>query len=353
MKGNVFQCHVENTDKQQFLKSVGILGEHINKTFTYPQDIASVCKSFEIVELVQLKNLSKKEYEEDMVLKKMIWETSMKTYMKRKDLLESNSRSIYTIVWGQCSPMVQSKVESFDEFEAKSGDCDCVWLLKEIQGITHRFEGTRNVFISLDDAWSSYYSYRQGNKQTLHDYLKEYQGLVQVLEHYGSALGAEGPYQDAVKDDVMAETGPTDEEYKKRTVIAAKKKSVAIGFLKRADRKRYGGLWSNLENLYTRGKDQYPTDLTGAYNLLLNYKAPLPQTYGRRDGHHVSREEEEVSGITFLQNSAPIPGTDGALHELIKCYNCQNQGHYASACPQENRERRSAAPASVPWDYNQ
>jgi hypothetical protein len=46
-----------------------------------------------------------------------------------------------------------------------------------------------------------------------------------------------------------------------------------------------------------------------------------------------------VSGITFLQNSGPIPGTDGALHELIKCYNCQNQGHYAGACPQENREQ--------------
>jgi hypothetical protein len=163
--------------------------------------------------------------------------------------------------------------------------------------------------------------------------------LVQVLEHYGAALGAEGPYQDAVRDDVEEETpGLTDKEYKKRTVIAAKKKSVAIGFLKRADRKRYGGLWSELENLFTRGEDQYPTDLTGAYNLLLNYKAPLQQTYGRRDGH-ANREEEEVSGITFLQNSGPIPGTDGAIHELIKCYNCQSQGHYASACPQDNREQ--------------
>ncbi len=46
----------------------------------------------------------------------------------------------------------QLKLESLDEYEARSTDCDCVWLLKEIQGITHRFEGTRNVFISLDDA---------------------------------------------------------------------------------------------------------------------------------------------------------------------------------------------------------
>jgi hypothetical protein len=59
-------------------------------------------------------------------------------------------------------------------------------------------------------------------------------------------------------------------------VAAAKNKSVAIGFLKRADRKRYGGLWSDLENQYTRGTDDYPLDLTGAYNLLLNYKPPRP-----------------------------------------------------------------------------
>jgi hypothetical protein len=63
-------------------------------------------------------------------------------------------------------------------------------------------------------------------------------------------------------------------EYSNRTVLAAKKKSIAIGFLKRADRRRYAGLWSDLENLFTRGIDQYPTDRTSAYNLLLNYKPP-------------------------------------------------------------------------------
>jgi hypothetical protein len=151
---------------------------------------------------------------------------------------------------------------------------DCVWLLQEIQGITHRFEGTRNVFISLDDAWSSYYAYRQGHNQTLHEYLKEFQALVQVLEHYGAALGAEAPYQDSVNAKIMADDGLTPAEYRTRLVAVAKKKSVAIGFLKRADRKRYGGLWSDLENTYTRGQDRYPTDLTGAYNLLLNYKPP-------------------------------------------------------------------------------
>jgi hypothetical protein len=100
--------------------------------------------------------------------------------------------------------MMQSKLESLDAYRVESAKCACVWLLKEIQGITHCLEGTRNVFISLDDAWCSYYGYHQGAHQTLHEYLKEYQSLVQVLEHYSAAIGSEGPYLDQVKDKVKA-----------------------------------------------------------------------------------------------------------------------------------------------------
>jgi hypothetical protein len=55
------------------------------------------------------------------------------------------------------------------------------------------------MFIFLDDAWCSYYAYHQGAHQSLHDYLKEYQSLVQVLGHYGAAIGAKGPYLTSVK----------------------------------------------------------------------------------------------------------------------------------------------------------
>jgi hypothetical protein len=60
------------------------------------------------------------------------------------------------------------------------------------------------VFISLDDAWCSYYGYHQGTHQTLHEYLKEYQSLVQVLEHNGATIGSEGPYLEQVKGKVKA-----------------------------------------------------------------------------------------------------------------------------------------------------
>jgi hypothetical protein len=191
MNGNVFQCHGESTDKQQFL----ILGEHVNKTLTYPQDAASVCKSFKIMALVQPEDLSEEDYKNSMG-KKRIWETAMKRYMKQVDLLESNARAIYAIVWGQCSPMMQSKLKLLENYEARSDACDCIWLIQEMQGITHRFEGMQNVFILLDNAWTAYYGFQQGQHQVLHDYLKDFQTKVQVLEHYGDVFGADGPHHE-------------------------------------------------------------------------------------------------------------------------------------------------------------
>ena len=44
----------------------------------------------------------------------MIWETSMKNYMRQVEKVESNLCAIYAIVWGQCSPLMQSKLESLD-----------------------------------------------------------------------------------------------------------------------------------------------------------------------------------------------------------------------------------------------
>jgi hypothetical protein len=99
MKGNVFQCHGESTSKQQFLKTVGVLEEHINKTSDYPKDIASVCKSFAVVPLTMPDNLDKATYNTDMG-RRMKRETSMKAYMRRTEKMESNLRAIYATMWG-------------------------------------------------------------------------------------------------------------------------------------------------------------------------------------------------------------------------------------------------------------
>jgi hypothetical protein len=75
-----------------------------------------------------------------------------------------------------------------------------------------------------------------------------------VLEHYGAAIGAEGPYLTVMKDKLkISFPSLSDDALHRQASVTAKLQTVAIGFMKRADKLCYGELWSDLENNYTRG----------------------------------------------------------------------------------------------------
>ena len=153
--------------------------------------------------------------------------------------------------------------------------------------------------------------------------------LYKVLDHRGAIYGEAEVFNEYVRARVERTGSPyTDRaEFTKRQVAAAKRQYIGVSFLKRADKRRYGALWSELENGFSRGQDTYPHDLTSAYNLLLNYKAVPDLRQPRRERH------EEESALSFLQNGTPVPGDDGETHNRVRCYNCQANGHYANNCP--------------------
>ena len=151
--------------------------------------------------------------------------------------------------------------------------------MKEIKGITYGFKGQRYIFLSLDEARTNYYAYTQGPDDTIAIYLEHFTSLVEVLEHYGGAIG-EDP---GLFDSTDASSDAT------QRVKTARDRTLALVFLKRADRRRFGDLWHDLENQFTRGNDQYPIGLTAAYSLLVNFKPPVRETQARC---HIPRNPE-------------------------------------------------------------
>jgi len=104
---------------------------------------------------------------------------------------------IYAVIWGQCSKAMKAKLTSLDDLETKSHKSDCVWILKEIKGITYCFEGQRYIYLSLNNARTSYYAYTQGAEDSISSYLEHFRSLVEVLEHYGGAIGEDPGLLDA------------------------------------------------------------------------------------------------------------------------------------------------------------
>ena len=124
-----------------------------------PKDVVSICKKLTKEEVNEPAYLNKTELKSET--KKFIWKTKVHSYVRRVKTQENNCESIFSIIWGQCSTAMKNKLQSLDNYQERSNEYDCVWILKEIKVITLRFEGTRYIFLSLDDARTAYYSYGQ------------------------------------------------------------------------------------------------------------------------------------------------------------------------------------------------
>jgi hypothetical protein len=86
-------------------------------------------------------------------------------------------------------------------------------------------------------------------------------------------------------------SGLTNIEYVKLAMAATRKKSVVIGFLKRAGKRHYSGIWIKLKNQFTRGQDHLPNDLMAAYNLLPGTKADANTPLQQGDQQSYSSKE--------------------------------------------------------------
>lgn len=157
--------------------------------------------------------------------------------------------------------------------------------------------------------------------------------MYSVIEHYGGTIRKDP----VLVKEAMRRAGVSDPDSKtysdpeyKMGKKEAQDRFLAIAFLSGSDRARYSKLVTDLENNFTRGTDQYPKDLTMAYNLLVNFKGAGPAKYDNNKRKGVGNKERErevnTSGVSFLLTNA--------RGEKIECYNCGGN-HYSNSkeCP--------------------
>ena len=96
--------------------------------------------------------------------------------------------------------------------------------------------------------------------------------MIDVLKHYGGSF-ADDPL--LIKECYIS--GRTKGE----AIAAAQEGAVAIAFLLRSSKDKYGDLLIDLENQFSLGNDQYPDTMGEAYSLLANYKPSRKHQNGR------------------------------------------------------------------------
>jgi len=332
LNGNVFQTLAESHDPTQFKVTMEALERFSNKV--YQVDLRTLFdENIKVPELVRPKRKTDEEVDE---LDAEEYREEVKEYVKEKRNLSKALRSLFSVVWGQCSVSVTTRLLALEELQGwkETGKVD--ELLKSIRQAMMSHQHQRCAYVTLFKELRSFYSYRQREHQTLHKYLEVFQVQVENIQRYGGSFGDQTIYikelmnRDGLK---YSETG-MDAKVTEDYVQQSRQKFMAIAFLLGGRVELYGDLFTDLENDYLKGRDFFPDTVTDAYNLMSNYVQ-------RKAIGHTNRGQVKQNGLGFLQTKGKakgdpnsiVPGTDGVLHERVQCFNCGQKGHYSHKCP--------------------
>jgi hypothetical protein len=118
-------------------------------------------------------------------------------------------------------------------------------------------------------------------------------------------------------------TATTEQKVKASQI--AMDKYLAVTYIAAYNKTRYGKLLEDLENDFTKGTNNYPVNVTSAYNLVINYKNYL------KAGCHLINDTQ---GVSFAN-----VGKRQVDRSKEKCYSCNALGLYANDCTEENTDK--------------
>jgi hypothetical protein len=114
----------------------------------------------------------------------------------------------------------------------------------------------------------------------------------------------------------------------KAEILKARKvgedKYLGMALVKGADRVRYSLLMDDIINQFTMGHNNYPQNVTAAYNLLINYRVTGQSTA------RIINSSESMSFATVEKERRDLT--------LIRCFRCQKKRHFTNHCPEIKTE---------------
>ena len=124
IKGHIYDCS-NSHQSDLFTKTTKEIEEYVGRTYKYGGDVQLLVENLMLPVVVAPEDPPKgASWTEER-----IWATSMDKYVKQCNYLDENVKTLYSLVWGQCSDIMRQKIESLNNFKEMSSSGDRLELL--------------------------------------------------------------------------------------------------------------------------------------------------------------------------------------------------------------------------------
>jgi hypothetical protein len=214
-------------------------------------------------------------------------------------------KSLYDLLWGQCSETIRSRLRQHDDYADYSANAGSMALLKAIRAEMTGFRDKQYLPYSLHQMMRDFYSLSQGQHRSNQEYYDKFNLLVKTAQESGASIGVHpAGINEVLSKSAIDPNNPT--HIKRSTAIkTASERYLAVAFLLGSDKTRYGLLVEEIGNEFLRNKGSssasgtYPISVAEAYDYLCNYKKD-PKNIARLLGQHTGGDQN--SGVSFAQN---------------------------------------------------
>ena len=92
-----------------------------------------------------------------------IWEIKITEYIKKRDKIGANLKKLSSLVWGQCTELMRTKLQQMPSFDEINGHQDAIGLIKSIKGLTFKFDVKQYAPMAMVDINTPLYKFTQGS----------------------------------------------------------------------------------------------------------------------------------------------------------------------------------------------
>eukprot|EP00957_Ditylum_brightwellii_P116434 8881364-Ditylum_brightwellii.AAC.1 len=104
-------------------------------------------------------------------------------YLNRKKTNQENKSKLFTMIIGQCTDLVISKLESKNNWTKTEATNDVVELLNMIKDIPHKYKTQSYPFKDVHNMMKGFYLLNQKDTYTLDQYIESFLDNIDVIKH--------------------------------------------------------------------------------------------------------------------------------------------------------------------------
>jgi hypothetical protein len=234
-----------------------------------------------------------------------------------------NRQKIFSLVWQQCTEALHAKIKAHRGYLTMERDLDGIELLRVIKLICFNIEDEKYSPQKVHETKAAFYALRQG-RDSDQNYQQKFMNTVEVIEQCGASLGEDPLIRILVCKNLGYDTGTLDTTEIAEITKVVRDYTLGTALILGADPTRYSGMIRGLKNASLAGRDEWPKNVTEAYNYLSKWEGEEANPNSIRD-HEALQFQTEGEGEPPERKPQP-------WHSKMTCRQCDKVGHIAYFC---------------------